>query len=77
MGLPPRWPSGLNPFLYGPQKRDFSVEFMRLADRSGPAASSRRLASAVIAAFLDALLTLVNHTGPDDPPHLRHSLLGR
>jgi hypothetical protein len=36
MGLPPRWPSGLNPFLYGPQKRDFSVEFMRLADRVWP-----------------------------------------
>lgn len=36
MGLPPRWPTGLNPFLYGEQKRDFAVAFMRLADKVWP-----------------------------------------
>lgn len=36
MGLPPRWPSSLNPFVYGDAKRKLAVELLRLADMLWP-----------------------------------------
>jgi hypothetical protein len=36
VGLPPRWPQALNPFLHGEPKARFAVEFIRLADEVWP-----------------------------------------
>jgi hypothetical protein len=36
MGLPPRWPSELSPFLLGDEKQKFATGFLKLADEIWP-----------------------------------------
>lgn len=36
MGLPPRWPAALNPFVFGEAKQKLAVELLRLADMLWP-----------------------------------------
>jgi hypothetical protein len=36
MGLPPRWPTALSPFLTGSAKQGFATEFLKLADEVWP-----------------------------------------